>query len=165
MDRKEKIILSVVGALLVVAIITTVAVFFATRQKTVDLFVPPDVDIHATQGVPDQIDEISAYQKVLMSEEFQFSMCLCPEYKNGNVALYYTSYETNTVNSLVKLYDEEGNLVGKSGLIRPGHYIKSISVSDLPENAVISAKILSYEPETYYSMGTASGKLSLRVAE
>ena len=165
MDRNEKIILSVVGALLVVAIIATVAVFFATRQKTVDLFVPPDVDIHAIQGAPDAIDEISAYQKVMMSGEFQFSMCLCPEYKNGSVELYYTSYDTNTVNSLVKLYDGEGNEVGKSGLIRPGHYLKSISISDLPEDAVITAKILSYEPETYYSMGTASGKLSLRVAD
>ncbi len=165
MDRNEKIILSVVGALLAAAIIATVAVFFATRQKTVNLFTPPDIEINAVQGTPDTIDENSAYQKVMMSEEFQFSMCLCPAYKGGAVEIYYTSYATNTVNSLVKLYDGEGNLVGESGLIRPGYYLKSILVSDLPADSVVTAKILSYEPETYYSMGTASGKLSLRVAE
>ena len=107
MDRNEKIILSVVGALLAAAIIATVAVFFATRQKTVNLFIPPDVEINAVQGTPDTIDENAAYQKVMMSEDFQFSMCLCPAYKGGAVEIYYTSSATNTVNSLVKLYDGE----------------------------------------------------------
>jgi hypothetical protein len=55
-------------------------------------------------------------------------------------------------------------MIGESGLIKPGEYVESVAISLVPtKNTSIFAKVLSYEKETYYSMGTTSGELILRV--
>ena len=51
--------------------------------------------------------------------------------------------------------DDEGNVLYKSGLLRPGEYINTLEplskISDEFVNATV--EMLAFEPETYYSKG------------
>ena len=44
--------------------------------------------------------------------------------------------------------------MGETGLIKPGEYVRSVVFSKVPLAGVeISLRVMSYEPETYYSKG------------
>ena len=164
MDKQQKTILTVVGILLAVAIVATVIVYFVTRNESD--FTPPDFDVAAKKGYPTVTDPAAQFQKVTASENFAFSMCLCPTYENGAARICFASEITNQAYLLIRLYDADGELIGQSGLVKPGQYVESVAISLVPTKDMdISAKIFSYEPNTYYSMGTVSGELNLRVAK
>lgn len=163
MDKQQKNILAIVGILLAVSVIATVAVFFVTRDKSD--FTPPPFDETAKKGIPTVEDQSALYQKVA-HEDFAFSLCWSPLLEDTSAKVYFSSEHTNSVYLLIKLYDAEGNEIGQSGLVRPGEYVENISITDLPDtDETISAKVFSYEPKTYYSAGTVSLELSLRAVQ
>ena len=60
--------------------------------------------------------------------------------------------------------DEQGNILGESGVLKPGQYIRSMQLENVPQQAgIVLAKILTYEPETWYSMGSASAQLAFEL--
>jgi hypothetical protein len=57
---------------------------------------------------------------------------------------------------------EDGTVLGSTGILKPDQYVKTIKLSSVPEETeTITLKILSYEPETYYSEGSASAEAVL----
>ena len=55
------------------------------------------------------------------------------------------------------VFDEQGNMLGETGLIKPNEYVKYVTLSKTPEvGTKIKLKIMGYEPHTYYSAGAAS---------
>lgn len=164
MDKIQKTTIAVVGIVLAVFIAATVIVFMMKQNDSG--YIPPKFDPNAVSGYPAVIDEYAQYQNIRVNEDFAFSMCLCPMYGNGNAEIYFAAAKDNNAYILIKLYDKDGALIGESGLLKPGEYVQSVAVSLVPtEDTEISARVLSYEPETYYSLGSASGKLSLRTAD
>lgn len=156
--------LAVAGILLTVAVIVTASVFFMKQGE--GNFTPPPFEENVKKGAPLVNDSDAQYTRAAIGEENMFSMCLCPLYKNGSATIYFSSDIGNTAYLLIKLYDEDGNLIGQSGLVNPGEYVERITISMVPtEDTEISARVLTYEPETYYSMGTVNGTLKLRVVE
>ena len=66
--------------------------------------------------------------------------------------------------SRIILLDETGAELGSSGLLKPGEYVQSVALERIPpKSSSILAKILSYEPQTYYSMGSASAEIYLHI--
>mgnify|MGYP003319044773 CR=1 FL=1 len=54
----------------------------------------------------------------------------------------------------MRFYNQSGQIVGESGLIKPGEYLKSVSFDNtLSTTEGITLKVMSYEPETYRSVG------------
>lgn len=53
-------------------------------------------------------------------------------------------------------------MLGQTGLLKPGEYVEYLALDTLPGNAPVIAKILTYQPETYYSMGSASAEMELQ---
>ena len=50
-----------------------------------------------------------------------------------------------------------GNIVGETGLVRPGEYVKEVSLSRrIPCGTPVNLKIMGYEPETYKSAGAVT---------
>lgn len=164
MDKNQKTVITVVGVILAVFIAATVAVFVYKQNDSG--FVPPDFDANAVSGYPTVVDEYAQYQNIRVNEDFAFSMCLCPRYNNGKAEIYLAAAKDNNAYTLIKLYDKDGALIGESGLLKPGEYVQYVDIAFVPsEDTEITARVLSYEPKTYYSLGTASGKLSLRTAD
>ena len=56
-----------------------------------------------------------------------------------------------------RVLDENGEMLGETGLIKPNEYVKYVALSrELPQGTKIKLKIMGYEPQTYRSAGAAT---------
>ena len=161
MDKQQKTILIIFGAILLVALIVMLVVIFG-REREIHIieFIAPEFDTSAIAGLPENIDETLGYGEVDVNGNYKFSMYGMPVIENGELVLYFTSSPENEVLLLAKIYNVRGDEIGKSGLIRPGEYVETIKLTDPTfSDDEVKLKILSYEPDTYYSRGVASSRL------
>ena len=150
------------GILLIFLI--SIYVSFSAKNNAADSFVPPEYDENSEAGIPQDVDESLGYRELKVSEEFSISLCGSLTVNGECVDLYFTSDKENKALSKIELLDENGALIGESGLIKPNEYLKSIQLIETPKESMdVIAKILTYEPDTYYSQGTVNVKLSLNV--
>ncbi len=64
----------------------------------------------------------------------------------------------------MRILDEHGDILGESGLIRPGEYVRSVKLDRVPKKStVIALKIMAYEPDTYRSAGSAKLNTTMEI--
>lgn len=165
MDKQQKIIVGVMTALLLVVLVIAAVLLLRPKETVTVEFTPPAFDESAVSGMPDALPESLNYGSPATQNEFGFLLCGTPAVTQDNrLRCYFTSPSSNRVWLLLKVYDREGNLLGASGLLRPGEYVEYIALDQaIPKGSEIRIKVLSYEADTYYSKGTAQGLL--RIAE
>ena len=154
-------ITSAVVAVIALAVMT--AVLIAAGTDGADGFVPPPFDSEAVTGAPEVPDHLG-YSR-LYREGMDFSVWVC-----GNVTVeereawvYLTNPAENTVWMKLRVLDGEGNILGETGLIRPGEYVERVTlVEDVPDDGAIRMKIMAYEPHTYYSAGAVTLRAQVR---
>ena len=161
MDKQQKIIVGVMMTLLSVALVIVVVLLLRPKETVTAEFTPPAFDDSAVSGMPNAVPEALNYGSPTTQNEFGFLLCGTPAVTQDNrLRCYFTSPSSNRVWLLMKIYDGEGNLLGASGLLRPGEYVEYIALDRvLPKGSEIRIKVLSYETDTYYSKGTAQGVL------
>lgn len=162
MDKTQRIIVSILGGILgaVLVLVFLLAAGIIRRQEVLD-FTPPPFDKVAIVGAPDLADR-EDYKRMDIGEGFSVSMCGAPVFDGTGAELYLTSPASNEVWVRVKIYDQSGALIGESGLLRPGEYVRSVPLTVAPDRDIpVTVKILSYEPETYYSLGSANANVTL----
>ena len=118
-------------------------------------FVPPMFDGEAILGEPTVPDHLG--YSILYQEGMSFRVGICGKINitNNSADVYLTNVSENNVWLKVRFYDQAGQIIGESGLVRPGEYLKSITLDDVPGTTDgIIIKIMSYEPDTYKSLGT-----------
>ena len=140
-----------VFAVLMIVMITALCI-----PKTPE-FVPPDFEAAAVQGTP-EVEEsmgyISPYQEGM---GYRFSVCGNVVMVGNAAAVYLTNPEENDVWLKLRVLDENDTILGETGLIRPGEYVKDVALTEnLPAGTKIKLKIMGYEPETYFSAGSAT---------
>lgn len=131
-----------------------VMAFALTRQPAPvkGEFTPPPFDPAAVTGTPD-VPEGLGYSE-LDCRVYKVSVCGKPG-TDGDIWL--TNPESNEVWLKVRVLDGRGNILGETGLIRPGEYVRTVIFDDIPKPGTpVTLKIMGYEPETYYSAGAAS---------
>lgn len=162
MDKQQKRILTIM-ALLCAAVLVTVCVLFALRSKPIRQdFTPPPFEPQALTGIPPEMESEASYGRMTVNPGFSFCLCAKPTLTDHALSLYVTAPEDNTVWILARIYDEAGILLGQSGLLRPGEYCEAIALSAIPpQGATLTVKVLSYEPDTYYSRGSAQAILTV----
>ena len=162
MERIHKIILGVLGGIVIIGIIVTIVV--AANRGNYNKFTPPPFDETAVSGMPEIEDQTLGYGVLALKEGFVMYACSAPVVENGEAVVYFTAEENNTVWVRLILLTEDGEQLGSTGLLKAGEYVRSIKLSrDIDEDMPIIMKFISYEPETYYSQGTASVNVTLRV--
>ena len=162
MDKRQRLIVAIFGGLLVVALVVlTVLALTRTPDVVISDFKAPPFDENAVLGVPDEVSAKGNYHEGTVDGCFSFSICGAPIYENGRLYPYFASRGDNEVWLLIKVYGADGSEIGKSGLIRPGECIPSVALSSPPTGSEIRVKIFSYEPDTYFSRGSASATLAL----
>ena len=118
-------------------------------------FTPPPFDSSAIVGTPAVPDGLGWQE--LDAKVYKAGICgkFIP---TGNTAdIWLTNPVSNTVWLKVRVLDEKGNIVGETGLVRPGEYVQTVELTTIPKSGTpITLKIMAYEPETYYSAGAAS---------
>lgn len=140
------------AALLCALSLAVMAAALLIPGKTQVQFTPPPFDPAAEAGSP-QVPEGLGWQ-MLDAQAYSVGICgkLIPR---GNSAdLWLTNPEGNTVWLKVRVLDAQGNILGETGLIRPGEYVQSVQLDSVPPvGSPVTLKIMAYQPETYYSEG------------
>ena len=160
MDKQQKTVIIILAAVLLVAVVVLFSVLFGRKSEIQVLdFEKPPFEANAVFGKP-TVEQSLMYRDIDVGGSFVFSICGCPVVENNELVLYFSSNENNVPWLLIKVFDTDGNEIGKSGVLRAGEYVKSVTLSKIPEDGKVKVKIISYEPDTYYSMGSASAELA-----
>lgn len=153
-NQKGIWIAAAVCAVALIAMIAALCVPPVTQQGT---FTPPPFDPAAVAGTP-TVEDSLGWMKV-SAEGMSFSAYICGEVivEGGKADIWFTSEADNEVWLKLRIYDADGNILGETGLIRPGEYLQSVTFDTIPANGQsIVMKLMSYEPDTYYSMGAVN---------
>lgn len=151
------VLLSVLCAVCVSAMIYALV---TTGQKMPE-FVPPPFDTTAETGTPDVPENLGWSE--IDAKEYKFSVCGVIAPKNENADLWMTNPAGNKVWLKARILDKDGNILGETGLIRPGEYVRSVRLNaSLKDGDPIIIKIMSYEPDTYYSAGTVGLNITVK---
>ncbi len=157
MKKRRSNLLPVMGVVCILALTVMIAALcLGGKQTQPAAFVPPEFDPSAVEGVPTEADE--SWTRVYQ-DGMNFSAHVCGRVTvNGNSAdVFFTNDSGNTVWMKLRIMDESGNILGETGLIRPGEYVQSITFTSVPSSGTaIKMKIMAYEPDTYYSAGAVT---------
>ena len=152
----NKYFLPVAACVCIVAVVAMLIVLFVPRMGT---FTPPPFDEGAQSGVPDPEALDGLGYSPAPSDGMPFSTALCGFLveKDGKADVYFTNFSDNAVWMKLRITDLDGNILGETGLIKPGEYVRSIEITGkYTAGEQICLKIMAYEPETYYSAGSAN---------
>ena len=117
-------------------------------------FIPPTFDPAAVSGVPDVPAELG-WSELQIREGLRASVCGVLNEANGQVALWFYNHPDSDSWLKLRLLDTQGNILGQSGLLRPGEYLQSLTLDTVPgENTTVVLYMMGYQPETYYSAGS-----------
>lgn len=150
--KKHFVIISAV--ICVIAVCVTAVILFMTSGKKAQTdtdFEPPEFEKSAKTGVPD-VPEDTGYGSI-DAKLYEFSLCGNPILSDGGADIYLTNHSESGVWLKARLYNGSGKCIGESSLLKEGEYLKSVKLSDNTENN-IQIKIMAYQPDTYYSMGS-----------
>lgn len=148
-------VMSAVCTLSVIVMIIT-AVWAAGRNDRESLFVPPGFDSNAMTGLP-EVPENLPYAPIEVEQGYTMYLLAELHEQDGAADIYFTSPETNTMWLMLRVIDHEGKVLGETGIICPGEYVKSIAVSNVSDTETnVKLKVIAFQPETYISMGSVS---------
>ena len=151
----NKKLLAFLFILCAMALTVMILALFCGKHTGFADFVPPPFDSAACEGVPDIPKEINWQE--LDAKVFQVSVCGEVTASGNAATVWLTNPASNTVWMKLRVLDMDGNILGETGLIKPGEYLKEVCLSKVLEvGTPIILKIMTYEPETYYSMGSIS---------
>lgn len=130
------------------------ALFFGEPQIQME-FTPPPFEESAEKGIPNVPGNLGWDE--LNASAFKVSVCGKVFFENEKAVVWFTNPDENTLWLKLRIIDSEGDIIGETGIIRPGEYIKDVSLSgEISDGMPIILKVMSYEPETYYSAGAIS---------
>lgn len=152
--KNPKILLPVAAACLLSLVVMIFALLLPQGPQAVE-FVPPPFEKTAQQGTP-TVPEALGYGQ-LDAKTFQASLCSRMTVQDGKADVYLTNPKENEVWMKLRVLSDQGKTLGETGLIRPGEYLKSVTFTTPPsEGTSVTLKIMTYEPELYYSTGAVS---------
>lgn len=156
MTKQKNIPLIAAAVLCAVSLVTMIATLVLTQNnREPQVFVPPPFEEQALQGVPEVPSDLGWSE--LDAKVYKASVCGVVTVTDGEADVWFTNPESNTVWLKLRVLDAKGNILGETGLIRPGEYVRSVSFETIPKPGdTIGLKLMAYEPETYYSAGSAT---------
>lgn len=154
--KTQNYILPLAAVLCVLSL--AVMVFALTRQEVqteMEEFTPPPFDSTAVVGTPAVPDGLGWQE--LDAKAYKAGICGQFIPKGNTADVWLTNTESNTVWLKVRVLDGNGNILGETGIIKPGEYVQSVTLDTAPKTGKpIVLKIMAYQPDTYYSEGAVS---------
>lgn len=143
---------------MVVAIAAMIVILSVTGKPQMGEFVPPPFDENAVAGdVP-----LTTEEKLLLSWDVQVpqgatyrtGITGVISVTDGKAVVWLQNLSTNTVNLKLRLTNAAGDVVGESGLVKPGEYLRDVALTkSVGDDEQLTIRVMSYEPETYRSEG------------
>ncbi len=155
--QQKRLIMILAGVCAVFLIAMCVILAVSSREPEPLPFSPPEFDSAAVDGVPSVPDELGWNEIYKDGMSFRSSVCGVIRISDNRAKIYFTNYEENTLWLKIRVLDSKGNVLGETGLIKPGQYLPEITFNKLPKNGEkIMMRLMSYVPETYHSGGAVS---------
>ena len=152
MEKQKHLPLAGAGFLCVVALLVMAASLLFGQKQSMRQFIPPAFETSAVNGVPDVPDGLGWNE--VDAAIYKVSVCGNLTLKENTVDIWLTNPNSNAVWITLRILDTVGNILGETGLIRPGEYVISVVLNRIPNRGIpVSLKIMAYEPETYHSVG------------
>lgn len=151
--KKKNTPLALAASVCILSLIVMIFALTAQKQSQVaGEFTPPPFDAAAVIGTPAVHDGLGYSE--LDCQAYKVSLC---GKLNASGDLWLTNPESNEVWLKVRVLDAKGNILGETGLVRPGEYVQTVELTTVPKSGTpIVLKIMAYEPDTYYSAGAAT---------
>lgn len=159
MNRYSKII----RLLIVLSILSVGAMVLALGAGSREAaFVPPPFEPEAVAGTP-EVPEGLGYRE-LDARVFRVGVCGEVVAQEDRAVLWFTNPMGNEVWLRLRILDESGSILGQTGLLRPGEYVRSVQLASVPAaGCAIVLKLMAYEPQTYHSAGAVTVSTTLRI--
>ena len=149
------------AAVVICAVAAIIMVIMLVTSGSGKSFTPPPFDPAAQTGTPD-VPESAGYGD-LDAGDFKFYAVGNLTAENGKTDIWLTNPAENNIWLKARLLDKDENILGESGLIKPGEYIQSIELDEIPKGtSSITLKIMAYEPSTYRSAGAIALNTELK---
>ena len=158
MDKQKndgKLIVSVLMICFAVTIGVMIFALCRPNDKKSAEFTPPPFESTAQHGKPEVSENLGYSSPNRDDMSYDFAVCGNVTMEGDKAIVYLTNIEGNNAWIKLRVFDEQGNMLGETGLIKPNEYVKYVTLSKTPEVGT-KIKIMGYEPHTYYSAGAAS---------
>ena len=145
----------ILGVFTIAAFIMMMIALSVTKEPPRGEFVPPAFESMALQGIPEVPEELAYSSPHREGMAYRFSVCANVTMDSSSATVYFTNAEENHVYLKLRVLDENDRILGETGLLKPGEYVKDVQLlRELPSGTGISLKIMSYIPDTYMSAGS-----------
>lgn len=148
-QRRGPLMAAALLCILSLAVMAT-ALLLSGREPA---FTPPPFDSAALQGTPQVPEELQ--WGPIDAQVYTASICGVLRPEDGQMDIWLTNPAENNVWLKLRVLDDEGELLGETGLLRPGEYVRSVALTSTPPpGSSVCLKLMAYEPDTYYSAGS-----------
>lgn len=162
--RTIRLLWAACAAALVVLIVVAIAPW-QKQEITVGEFVPPPFEASAVAGVPD-VDESLGWSELAIRQGYIVKLCgELHANPDGTLPVWLYADAGNDVWIKLRILNDSGDIIGESGLLRPGEYVELVQLSDAVASGPVTLHIMGYEPKTYYSAGAVDFQTLLTMAE
>ena len=164
MSKAQKIIILILAAALVAVSILAWVTLGREPDTVAGQFTAPALDPAALAGRPDVPAELG-WSELPVREGYSVRVSgeLAAD-GEGRVPVWFYSDGENQVWVKLRMLDGEGNVLGETGVLRPGEYVQAMTLSTVPKRTgPVTLVVVGYEPETYYSAGSVSLSTTLRI--
>lgn len=153
--KKKNMPLALVAVICLMSVVVMIAVLANPKKGEPQAFTPPPFEEAAVSGVPTVPEGLGWGE--LDAKVYKASVCGVIRVENGSADVWLTNPESNTVWLKLRILDKDGNILGETGILKPGEYVQSVTLDNVPQSGdAISLKLMAYEPDTYYSAGAAT---------
>lgn len=150
-DIKDYIILGLCVVLAVLAI-DLIASLIHPRQGA---FVPPEFEAAAVTGTPEVSEEMGYTELYQNGMAYRVLVCGVPYVDGQRLTMYFTNAADNTCYLKLRILDEQNEIIGETGLLKPDQYVESVELDkEIQSGTLLKLKVMSYDPDTYESVGT-----------
>ena len=157
--KKRKIIVAL--GLLCVASLVMMALALG-REGTPPAFTPPPFEERAQNGEP-AVPGGLGYQIVDLGT-YRVGISGTVTAAGEKAQVWFSNPEGNPVWLRLRILDSRGNVLGQTGILRPGEYVDQVLLEETPKPGMpLELKVMAYEPETYHSAGAVSFETGLTV--
>jgi len=154
--KKNRGIIILVGILLILISII-ISLFVIIDKKS--MFIEPSFDENVSV-IPENLDYKSSVIEV--SEGYNIYINPVPSIEDNKLVINFISIKDNNIWIKIRILNDNEEIVGESGLVKPGEYLKSVILNKkINGNDNIVYEIIGYEIDSYLSAGTI--KLNTKV--
>lgn len=153
--RKPDKRVPILGALFAVALIIMIVALSIPKEAQRGEFVPPAFEAAAVTGTPEVPDGLGYSAPYQDGMAYRFAVCGNVLMDDRQALVYFTNPAENDTWTKLRVLDEKGNILGETGLLKPGEYVQYVMLNqELAPGTPIKLKIMGYEPDTYLSAGS-----------